>query len=112
MDVIDLTLSQFGCPTDTSWSDTRQRYVVRMVGDQPDDVLDALAQHLNLGVDEYDENRLTSDFWAEGYFRLFISHLGSEKAYAHEFKAALAEFDVDPHGFLGQSRRSQGAKHL
>ncbi len=98
MDDIDLTLSQFDCPTDPSWSDSRKRYVVRMVRDQPDTVLNALAQHLSLVLDEHADEYPAPDLWTDGYFRLFVSHLATEKAYAHELKTALAEFAIS--GFV------------
>lgn len=90
--VIDLTLKQFGFPWTDEWQGTKFDYILHMVQDEDDDLLTNLGVHLG-----YDAGRVTPrvepSFWRPNAFRLFVSHLADQKAYAAELQEALA-----PHG--------------
>jgi hypothetical protein len=98
--IIDLTLEQFGQPTRTSWDGgDKFGYVVEMLGRAEDDALVGLAAHVGAEAgDTVSQATLDAPFWKPGYFRLFISHLAAEKAFASELQLALIQYHIS--GFV------------
>jgi hypothetical protein len=87
--VIDLTLRQFGAPTSTRWEGPQDSYIVQMLEGVDSEILQDLARHL--GHDPASRVRaLSPDFWTEGHFRLFVSHLASFKEDVAGLAAELA----------------------
>ena len=94
--LIDLTLRQFSLPTAEEWpggNTTRSAYVVAMIESGNSDVLLDLGQHLGY---EFGSARpqIEPDFWRNGYFRLFMSHLAKHQAVAGEIQNELLKFGV------------------
>lgn len=90
--VIDLTLRQFGLPTQDRWTGTSENYIMTMLEDQSSADLVGLADHLGYQQDR--RSQLQPAFWEVDYLRLFLSHLATHKADATELKAALAPFGI------------------
>jgi hypothetical protein len=93
--VIDMTLSEFGLPTENTWNGGANAYVMKMVQGASESVLIELAKHLGFelksrpGLPEPavpTQNRL---------LRVFISHLATEKIYASSLQKALLGCAID-----------------
>lgn len=91
--LIDLTLRQFGLPWTESWSDTKLAYVIQMVEGAADGVLLELARHVGARTDVA-APRVEPAFWRPGMFRVFISHLAAERAYAADLQKALQRYGI------------------
>jgi hypothetical protein len=98
--IIDLTLEQFGLPTSTSWdSSDKFGYVVQMLRGAADPDLQGLAIHVGADAGEVAaQSAVDAPFWKPGYFRLFISHLAVEKAFASELQSRLVKYHIS--GFV------------
>ena len=96
---IDLTLRQFGLPWTDQWHGEKYAYCIRHVEDATDEILAALHEHLfdgkEFGGAVLDETRGP---WAEGRFRLFMSHVNVDKVFVAEVKRHLAARGID--GFV------------
>jgi hypothetical protein len=92
--LIDVTLSQFKLPFSDQWQGDKHAYVLRMAREASDQSLIDLAQHVGFRLEEALKPGVDPPFWRKRMFRLFISHLSSEKAYAAELQAALLPFGI------------------
>jgi len=92
---VDLTLRQFGFRTFSreNWGD--EAYVIAVIEDGMEDDLSALAKHFQQPPPSVSP---TAECWKKGYFRLFISHLASDKIFATGVRTALEESYVS--GFV------------
>lgn len=92
--LIDITLSQFKLPTANEWGQDRVAYVMSMAGDASDSALTELAQHVGYVIEEVPKPGIDPPFWKPRMFRLFISHLSSERKYSAQLQEALLPFGV------------------
>ena len=72
--LIDLCLAEFGAPTEERWSGGRRPYIIEMLRRATDDTIASLAEHVGFHVVGPQPPLVQPDFWAPGYFKLFISH--------------------------------------
>lgn len=100
--LIDLTLSQFGLPTTDGWQGgNKNSYVMEMVKSAKDNILIELAQHVGYLFEEVPKPGIDPPFWRKRMFRLFISHLSSEKALAAQLQEALLTYGIS--GFVAHN---------
>lgn len=92
--LIDITLSQFKLPNEAEWSGDKIRYILEMVQKAPDAVLVELAQHTGFNFEETVIVGVDPPFWRKRMFRLFISHLSTEKVFAAELQESLLQFGI------------------
>lgn len=91
--LIDLTLRQFYLPATDQWQGEKGDYVVEMISDAKDDTLIELASHLGYEL-ERERSAIEPSFWRTGYFRLFLSHLASNKEKATRLQLELLKFHI------------------
>ena len=99
--LIDVTLAQFSLPTSDTWPGNKYAYVLEMCKSAPDDALIELAQHVGFLVEEIPKLGIDPPFWRKRMFRLFISHLSSEKIFAAELQEALLNYGIS--GFVAHN---------
>lgn len=99
--LIDLTLSQFHLPTSDTWQGDKYAYVLEMSKLAPDDALVELAQHVGYIHEEVPKQGIDPPFWRKRMFRLFISHLSSEKVFAAQLQEALLNYGIS--GFVAHN---------
>lgn len=93
--MIDLTFRQFSLPTTDSWNGgDKESYIIQMIESANPEVLDELALHLGIireqkGLDEIDVH-----CWQNRRFRLFMSHLATDKVRASELQQALDHYYI------------------
>ena len=97
---IDLTLGQFGFPTEDEWRGDEYAYVIEQLKRGGDDDLVALHAYLHPGDVPPTEPQpdLIEDPdspWETGGFRLFVSHLSGEKENVSRLKSALAAHSIE-----------------
>lgn len=93
--LIDLTLSQFGLPTTDAWQGgSKNAYVIEISKGANDNVLIELAQHVGFLFEEVPKPGIDPPFWRKRMFRLFISHLSSEKILAAQLQKALLAYGI------------------
>lgn len=92
--LIDLTLSQFGLPTTDEWQGNKNAYVIHMSKGANDSVLIELAQHVGFLAEEAPKPGIDPPFWRKRMFRLFVSHLSSEKVLAAQLQEALLAYGI------------------
>jgi hypothetical protein len=91
--VIDLTLRQFGRQTLDDWRGGKDAYVMEMIEQAPDDLLVTLAAHL--GYESHVRGPIVEpSFWQQGAFRLFITHLASEREIATAIQDQLGTYYI------------------
>jgi len=97
---LDLTLREFGLPTEQIWNGGRDAYVTEMLKDVKDQTLIELARYLGLqlptswdkfGIDIFDARQST---WRDGFFRCFVTHLATERKFAAEMQTQLLRFGI------------------
>ena len=88
-DEIDLVLEQFGFPTTTQWGRGKRSYIIHFLKRGGDDNLDAIDQYL-MG-----HSRPDDEPWSDGGFRLFLTHVVSQKRVAHSLKTCLRFYGID-----------------
>jgi hypothetical protein len=98
--LIDLTLKQFDFPTTEEFSGNKFDYVLKHIENGDEDSLVNLGSHLDVKVDSA-ESELNPTFWKDGYFKLFISHLASDKINAQKLKDKLEKYGIS--GFVAHS---------
>lgn len=91
--LVDVTLKQFGLPWSDQWSDSKEAYVLKMIGDARDDVLVDLAHHVGFTLRSAGA-RNDPPFWRKDMFRVFVSHLAAHRTFAAELQAALLEYGI------------------
>jgi nucleoside 2-deoxyribosyltransferase len=99
--LVDLTLSQFGIPTFESWSGNKYSYVLEMCKSASDETLIELSQHVGYIFEEVPKPGIDPPFWRKRMFRLFISHLSSERVFAAELQEALLNYGIS--GFVAHN---------
>lgn len=103
--LIDLTLKQFDFPTTEEFSGNKFDYILLQIQDGDDDRLINLASHLDVrtgsGKSDSIESDLNPTFWKDGYFKLFISHLASDKINAQKLKDKFEKYGIS--GFVAHS---------
>lgn len=92
--LVDVTLSQFKLPTSDEWQGDKSSYILHMVKAAPDPALIELAQHVGFLLEEAPKVGVDPPFWRKRMFRLFVTHLASEKAFAAELQEALLRFGI------------------
>lgn len=93
---IDLILRQFGFPWSEQWTGTKKEYCQHYVEQGSDDDLLELYEHLYGGNPYvFGERTPTSQVWKNGYFRLFISHISSDKEAVSKVKGYLLNYGID-----------------
>jgi hypothetical protein len=92
--LIDVTLSQFELPTAGTWNGTKAAYVMEMAKQASDATLTELAQHVGYIVEEAPKPGIDPPFWRQRMFRLFVSHLASEKVFAGQLQEALLAYGI------------------
>jgi hypothetical protein len=99
--LIDVTLAQFNLPTSDVWQGNKYAYVLEMSKSARDETLIELAQHVGYTLEEATKVGIDPPFWRKRMFRLFISHLSSEKVFAAELQEALLAFGIS--GFVAHN---------
>jgi hypothetical protein len=93
--IIDLTLSQFGLPTSDTWSGTKEGYIIQMSKDTDDDTVSGLAEHCGIPVEHgIVQANVQAPFWKPDFFRLFLSHLATNRKFAGELQQALETYGI------------------
>ena len=92
--LIDVTLSEFGLATSESWGGKNNAYVLEMCKNASDSVLVELAQHVGYLLAEVAKPGIDAPFWRKRMFRVFISHLSSEKTLAANLQEELLNFGI------------------
>lgn len=92
--LVDITLTQFRLQTSDEWHGDKSEYILHMSKTAPDYVLIELAQHVGFLLEETPKPGIDPPFWRKRMFRLFISHLSSEKVFAAELQEALLRFGI------------------
>lgn len=92
--IIDLTLEQFGRPTQEMWNGSKESYLIHAVKDANDDTISELSRHLGVDVERRSEPSIEPTFWTDGGFRLFVSHLALHRAFAGQMQESLARYGI------------------
>ena len=92
--LIDVTLSQFELPTNDQWSGSKAAYVMEMAKHASDTALTELAQHVGYIVEEAPKLGIDPPFWRARMFRLFVSHLASQRELAGQLQEALLSYGI------------------
>lgn len=99
--LIDLTLSQFGLPTSDEWPSNKNAYVIQMSKGAQDSVLVELAQHVGFLIEELPKPGIDPPFWRKRMFRVFVTHLATEKLLAAQLQEALLGYGIS--GFVAHN---------
>jgi len=92
--LVDVTLTQFKLATSEEWQGDKSAYILHMVKTASDVALIELAQHVGFFLQEAPKPGVDPPFWRKRMFRLFISHLSSERVFAAELQEALLRFGI------------------
>ena len=93
--LIDLTLTQFGVHITDDWSGgNSQSYVLKMLEKTSDQTLIELAHHLGFSLDVPATSYIEPAFWRKGMFRLFISHLATQRKVAAQLQESLLRYGI------------------
>lgn len=92
--LVDVTLTQFKLPTSDEWGGDKSAYVLHIAKGAADDSLVELAQHVGFFLEEVPKPGVDPPFWRKRMFRLFVTHLSSEKIFAAELQEALLRFGI------------------
>lgn len=99
--LVDLTLKQFGFPWSEQWSGTKDAYVMRMIEGASDEALIELGQHVGYQFEDIGAPRVEPPFWRKRMFKLFISHLSANRAFASQLQDALLKYGIS--GFVAHN---------
>lgn len=92
---LDLILRQFGLPWRQYWNGGRYEYALEMLEKGRDADLLALHEYLFGFSGEPDPlSGVEADCWAKGQFRLFLSHVSTDKILCSNLKIGLARFGI------------------
>ncbi len=91
---IDLTLKQFSLPFSDAWNGDQEPYIMKMIERASDQSLLDLGQHVGFKLEDLNMSRNEPDFWHEGMFRLFVSHIATHREFASDLKNALSEYGI------------------
>src|SRR5438094_1383955 len=93
---IDLTLRQFGLTWEEQWRGTdKYAYALEHLENGDEQTLLALSEHL-FPSGQVGDVRSAERLWGDGPFRLFMSHVASDKIYVAQVKRSLR-----PYGIVG-----------
>ncbi len=92
--LVDVTLTQFKLPTSYEWQGDQDAYIVAMIKEAPDNILVELGQHLGFQIEEVANSSIDPSFWRTRMFRLFLSHLSTEKELAAALQGELLGFGI------------------
>ena len=92
--LVDITLSQFKLPTSDRWEGEKSDYILQMLKNAPDQALLDLGQHVGFSFPDVAKQGVDPPFWRKRMYRLFISHLSSEKVFAAQLQEALLSFGI------------------
>jgi hypothetical protein len=92
--LIDVTLSQFELPTNNEWGQDKVSYVMEMAKRASDTVLTELAQHVGYLIEETLRPGIDPPFWRPRMFRLFVSHLASERKLVGQLQEAFLPYGI------------------
>ena len=92
--LIDITLTQFKLNVLDEWQGEKSSYILHVIKGASDPILLDLAQHVGFNFPEAPKPGVEPPFWRKRMFRLFVSHLSSERVYAAELQEALLKFGV------------------
>jgi hypothetical protein len=92
--LVDITLTEFGLPTQSNWNGDVETYVLKQVQSAPDQTLIDLAQHVGYKFEQAAVSGVEPPFWHKDMLRLFISHLATHKIFAAELQEALLEYGI------------------
>lgn len=92
--LVDVTLAQFNLPTSDEWQGDKTAYILHMTKGTSDPTLLELAQHVGFLLEEAPKLGVEPPFWRKRMFRLFVSHLSTEKVFAAELQEALLRFGI------------------
>lgn len=98
--IIDLTLKQFNFPISDIFNGEKFDYILQQIQDGDDININNLASHLDIEIDSL-ESELNPTFWKDGYIRMFISHLASDKINAQNVKDKLEKYAIS--GFVAHT---------
>lgn len=92
---IDFVLRQFRCRTESSWSGTREGYVLQMMEQAEDSDIVELAVYLGCNIEVEAESVVPgAELWGDAAFRVFISHLSKYKLIASDIQKELARYGI------------------
>ncbi len=92
---IDLTLEEFGLPTQANWSGNFESYILAMLKGVGDVALVELAKHCGASFEgEIKPQGVDPPFWHKGMLRLFISHLAMHRVEAAQLQSALLRYGI------------------
>ena len=91
--IIDITLHSYKFPTEEYFQGDSYYYILEMIKGEDDHKLLQLAEHLNI-LTNNQSSELKTNFWINGFFKLFISHKAENKDLATEIKAKLESYSV------------------
>lgn len=92
--IIDLTLREFGLPTLDSWSSDKESYIVEIVSGAKKEVLEGLSLHLGITREQPRLEEIDVHCWQSRRFRLFLSHLSSDKVRTAQLQQALSRYYI------------------
>ncbi|HVA97436.1 MAG TPA: toll/interleukin-1 receptor domain-containing protein [Bacteroidia bacterium] len=90
---INLTLKQFKITIKDVDYHSFIDYITKQIQNVDDDKLIDLASHLKIKVQKK-VTEIKPTYWKDGFFRLFISHLASEKENAELLKSKLKKYGI------------------
>jgi hypothetical protein len=91
--LVDSTLESFSLPTYTAWNGSVLSYVLHCLRGAEETTLRELAEHVGYSSVEK-SHRLIPRFWKAGMFRLFITHLATQRKVAAELQVELHSFGI------------------
>ncbi len=98
--IIDLTLKQFNFPTSNNFNGNKFEYILGSLSSGDDVQIKDLGSHLNIDLGDT-KSEINPVFWKDGYIKLFISHLASDKIVAQKLKESLEDYSIS--GFVAHS---------
>jgi hypothetical protein len=90
--LMDLTLREFGFPTEDEWRGSTNSYIISMTQEATPETLIDLAAHLGFSFNR--RSSLTAPFWEPDFFRLFITHLATYRVLATSLKLKLYQYGI------------------
>jgi len=89
---INLILQHHGYSGILPFGQQKTASIIKELKFSDEEKLIPLAHHLGLSVDDDPTDR--PDFWDEGYYKIFISHLAADKLIAKELKESFLRYGI------------------
>ena len=86
---IELILNEFGYATDETWYGDTSSHVIELLQYGDPDALVALDAYFK------GPRRQSEEPWTDEHFRLFLTHIATQKQAAYDLKSCLATYGVD-----------------